>query len=151
MKDRIKEIIDRENLTPTKLAEKLNISRAVISHILNGRNNPSLDVVMSILNEMPYINTDWLISGSGQMYKDGMEPENASTDSDLFVNAAGNMNEGQAGYEIGSAEQAEKLSESLNLFGNEGAMPSKAYARKISQIIIYYDDNTFESFVINKK
>lgn len=151
MKDRIKEIIDRENLTPTKLAEKLNISRAVISHILNGRNNPSLDVVMSILNEMPYINTDWLISGSGQMYKDGMEPENTSTDSGLFVNVAGNMNEGQAGYEIGSAEQAEKLSESLNLFGNEGAMPSKAPARKISQIIIYYDDNTFESFVINKK
>ena len=70
MRDRIKTIIEREDLTPTKLAEKLNISRAVISHILNGRNNPSLDVVTSILTEMPYISSDWLLSGEGEMYRE---------------------------------------------------------------------------------
>ncbi len=45
MKDRIKLIMEKENLTPAKFADKLQINRAIISHILNGRNNPSLDVV----------------------------------------------------------------------------------------------------------
>ena len=52
MKDRIKLIMEKENLTPAKFADKLQINRAIISHILNGRNNPSLDVVSKILNEL---------------------------------------------------------------------------------------------------
>ena len=55
MKDRIKEIMDNEDLSPAKFADRLQINRAVISHILNGRNNPSLDVVLKILSEMDYI------------------------------------------------------------------------------------------------
>ena len=63
MKDRIKKIMDNENLTPAKFADKLQINRAVVSHILTGRNNPSLDVVTKILSEMNYLNSDWLLNG----------------------------------------------------------------------------------------
>ena len=69
MRERIRQIMENENLTPAKFADKLQINRANISHILNGRNNPSLDVVARILSEMPYINSEWLINGTGEMYK----------------------------------------------------------------------------------
>ena len=55
MKDRIRLIMEKENLTPAKFADRLEINRAVISHILNGRNNPSLDVVTKILELMDFI------------------------------------------------------------------------------------------------
>jgi transcriptional regulator with XRE-family HTH domain len=61
MRERIRQIMEHENLTPAKFADKLQISRAVISHILNGRNNPSLDVVTKILTQMDYINPEWLL------------------------------------------------------------------------------------------
>lgn len=69
MKDRIKLIMDNEHLTPSAFADKLQLGRAVISHILNGRNNPSLDVVSRILSKMDYIDSDWLLTGNGKMYK----------------------------------------------------------------------------------
>ena len=65
MKERIKEIMDNENLSPSKFADQLQINRAVISHILNGRNNPTLDVVTKILSEMNSINSDWFLNGTG--------------------------------------------------------------------------------------
>ena len=58
MKDRIRLIMEKENLTPARFADSLDINRAVISHILNGRNNPSLDVVTKILEVMDYINPE---------------------------------------------------------------------------------------------
>lgn len=69
MRERIRQIMENENLTPAKFADKLQINRANISHILNGRNNPSLDVVARILSEMPYINSEWLINGTGRCIK----------------------------------------------------------------------------------
>ena len=69
MKDRIKQIMETENMTPARFADTLQIGRAVISHILNGRNNPSLDVITRILSKMPEINSDWLLTGAGTMFK----------------------------------------------------------------------------------
>ena len=91
MKDRIKEIMDNENLTPAKFADQLQINRAVVSHILNGRNNPSLDVVTKILSEMNYINSDWLLSGTGSMYKDGYAAPEGENERSLFDVAATNV------------------------------------------------------------
>ena len=87
MKDRIKEIMDNEDLTPAKFADRLQINRAVISHILNGRNNPSLDVVLKILSEMDYINSEWLLNGIGLMYKDGYSPQSQNEKGLFNVNA----------------------------------------------------------------
>ena len=74
MKDRIK-IMEIEHLSPAQFADRLQINRAVISHILNGRNNPSLDVVTKILGEMNYINPEWLLNGNGSIYKEGIDPD----------------------------------------------------------------------------
>ena len=46
---RITQIMEREGLTPSKFAEAIGIQRSAMSHILNGRNNVSLDVLIKIL------------------------------------------------------------------------------------------------------
>lgn len=69
MKERIEELINKEQLTPSKLADLVGVQRSSISHILSGRNKPSLDFVQKILLQFKNINSDWLLFGKGEMYK----------------------------------------------------------------------------------
>jgi len=69
MKDRIKKVIDHEQLTSSKFADIINVQRSSISHILSGRNNPSLEVVQKILTSFSTLNSEWLLFGRGAMYK----------------------------------------------------------------------------------
>ncbi len=69
MLDRILKIMDYNKFTPSEFADALEIDRSRLSHILNGRNNPSLEIVMKILEKFPEINSDWLLFGSGNMLK----------------------------------------------------------------------------------
>ncbi len=70
MISRINLILKTKNLTPAQLAEQVGVQRSNISHLLSGRNNPSLDFVQKILIRFPDINSDWLLFGKGAMYKD---------------------------------------------------------------------------------
>lgn len=69
MKDRIQEILNSENLTRKSFAEMIKIQASAITHIINGRNKPSMDVVQNILTAFPKISPEWLIMGTGNMYK----------------------------------------------------------------------------------
>ncbi len=146
MKDRIKLIMDKENLTPAKFADRLDINRAIISHILNGRNNPSLDVVTKILTEMNYINPQWLITGVGNMYKEGFSDDFIPKEPDLFtqtsINAAGSTSVEEKSKEISSTSSLNDH----NVVEEERFSPVKSADKKITQIIIYFNDNTFEIF-----
>ncbi len=83
MKDRIKKIQEYSGLSLGVFASRTGIKSASLSHILNGRNNPSLDVVMKIHDTFPEISYDWLIYGRGPMLNGGnVEPvENKPVDS----------------------------------------------------------------------
>ena len=67
MKDRIAHIMRAKNLKASDLAELLGIKPSGISHILSGRNQPSLDFVKKIKETFPEYNLDWIIFGKGPM------------------------------------------------------------------------------------
>ncbi|MCB2209181.1 MAG: helix-turn-helix domain-containing protein [Bacteroidetes bacterium] len=67
MLNRIKQIIDKEKLSSTQFASEIGVQRSALSHVLSGRNNPSLDFMMKIKNRYPDINLDWLLLGKGKM------------------------------------------------------------------------------------
>lgn len=69
MIERINKIIEANNMSTTQFADTINIQRPSMSHIIAGRNNPSLDFVTKVLKAFPNINPDWLIFGSGEMYR----------------------------------------------------------------------------------
>ena len=52
-------------LTPSQLAEKTGIQRASVSHILSGRNKPSLEVMQKIYEAFPELDLKWLMTGVG--------------------------------------------------------------------------------------
>ncbi len=68
MKDRIALLIKAKNFTSAQFADEVGVQKSGISHILSGRNNPSLDFVQKILQRFPEISMDWLILGKGPMF-----------------------------------------------------------------------------------
>jgi len=70
MKDRILEFLRAENKSSAQMAEEIGVQPSGISHIVSGRNNPSLDFVLKMLDRYKYISVEWLLFGRGEMYKD---------------------------------------------------------------------------------
>lgn len=67
MVERIRTLLESRQLTPTQFADSIGIARPIVSHILSGRNKPSLEVVQRILAAMPDLSMPWLLNGTGPM------------------------------------------------------------------------------------
>ena len=69
MTDRIQFILKSMNLSPSQFADEISVQRSSLSHILSGRNKPSLDFVSKVLTSYPDISSDWLLFGTGTMMR----------------------------------------------------------------------------------
>lgn len=65
MRDRIKQIIEREGMSQSQFADYIGVNRPTLSHVIAGRNNPSIEIIMKIHQKFPKINILWLLDGIG--------------------------------------------------------------------------------------
>ncbi|WP_400190646.1 helix-turn-helix domain-containing protein [Hymenobacter sp. B81] len=68
MVDRIRELLQARHLSPTQFADTIGVARPVVSHILSGRNKPSLEVVQKVLAAFPDLSMPWLLTGRGSIW-----------------------------------------------------------------------------------
>ena len=144
MKDRIEAIMKREHMTPSSFAESIEIQRSTLTHILRGRNNPSLDVVMKIHQRFKYVNLDWLLYGNGNMI-------NQEKTSDDLQRSLFDENEEIKPIPQDDLEYRKEMP--LKTAESTYKEPVKEEIRyiekpprKITEIRIFFDDNTFEIF-----
>ena len=62
---RLQKILDFYGVNATLFSEKIAFNRSTISHLLSGRNKPSLDFVMKVLQSYPEVDLYWLLYGKG--------------------------------------------------------------------------------------
>jgi len=148
MKDRIQRIIEDKNLTPSTFADEVDLSRAVVSHILHGRNKLSLDNIQKIMKRYPEINPLWLISGSGQMYSEGAD---VSKTPSLFDETEEFTGDGGENIEYPKENTLRMQQNDLNKRDNQRIETKKAPTVKVNKIAIFYSDNTYEEFVPSPK
>ncbi|MCX6301580.1 MAG: helix-turn-helix transcriptional regulator [Bacteroidia bacterium] len=137
MKTRIIEFLKSENKTSAQLAEEIGVQPSGISHILSGRNKPSLDFVIKMLEKYPFLSTDWLLFGKGDMYK---EPSMQT----LFNESVKSDN---------SVEITEK--QDIRDYGNEKSednpkdfeLKGKRRATRVQKIVWFFSDNCFREFI----
>lgn len=160
MKERIIKIMEEREMSPSVFADKLNIGRAVLSHILTGRNKASIDVVMRILETFDDVNSDWLLFGKGEMHKKDSTPINdtlstpsESTNKEYPSNLFDELNkskeeESKVYTEDKTAPIDTLISEDNIVYDTKPIQNTvvKTVAKDISKIIIYYSDNTFQAF-----
>ncbi|CAK7014197.1 MAG: hypothetical protein PARBA_00586 [Parabacteroides sp.] len=145
MRERIKMVMDREGLTPAKFAEEIGIQRSAMSHIMNGRNNPSLDVLVKILERFTYVDSDWLLFGKGNMIRNLIQNE-----PDLFTNTPINPPEVQVVPENRKEIRVETPVNCIKQPVIERIIQEEKPSRNVSKIMIFYSDNTFDTFVPEK-
>lgn len=61
--ERVKKIMEDNGLSSSQMADKIGVQRSAISHILSGRNKPSLDFVIKVLEAFENVSSDWLLQG----------------------------------------------------------------------------------------
>lgn len=150
IKDRISLIMENEDMKPGAFAESIGVQQSTLSHILNGRNKPSLDVVMKVHQKYSYVNLEWLLYGIGEMH---MEKKAASA-GDFFPSLFDQN-------EINAASGADQLKYRRETALEKPENPTKETViqeikyvekppRKITEIRIFFDDNTYEIFKAEK-
>lgn len=146
IKDRLVRIISSEGLTSAAFADTIGVQRSSISHILSGRNKPSLDFLQKIVTKFGKYNAEWLINGTGNIYK---QPKQ----SNIFDNpdvVDSNDNE--------SLPNKVAESKPINIPEPEKDIIPKSQdtkqiipdilskEKKIKRIIVIYNDDTFKDY-----
>ena len=145
MKERIIKIMECERMGQAQFASAIGIQRAAMSHIISGRNNPSLDVMTKILHRYPQINPDWLLLGKGEMLRDStpaMEPADniAKNPPQIQVVPEGHQ-------ELPFHESRKELENSEKTW----AVSVEKSSKTVSKIMVFYSDNTYDTFVPEKQ
>lgn len=142
MKGRILEFLKAENKSSAQFAEEIGVQPSGVSHILSGRNNPSLDFIMKLLDRYKYVSVEWLLFGKGTMYKDGRMQ--SLFDQDMTVEKSNEKERSDK-----NVTEKGKISENLKNF-DETNLPVEQRPLNVARIVWFYEDNSFEEFYPRK-
>ena len=171
MKERILLLIKAKNLTAAQFADEIGVQKSGISHIISGRNNPSLDFVQKILLRFPEVNMEWLIMDKGPMFS-GDSARQTPPGTTLFPLHADNIHEpdlfspeispafepktdktlnesgvNSAVEEIEKPEKEKKIESEISEFNAK--FPAKVHeptagnSKMIEKVLFFYSDKTF--------
>ncbi len=138
MKTRILEFLKAENKSSAQFAEEIGVQPSSISHIISGRNNPSLDFVMKMLDKYPSLSTDWLLFGKGQMYRDPQL-------NDLFRSDTNDLNYYNP---VSDKEKSGLLAvEPLKTSDTQKEQNDESGSDKTKRIIFFFGNGTFKEYL----
>ena len=148
------DLMKHEGLKPSQLAEMLGINPAGISHILKDRNKPSFDLLQKILRRFPQLNPDWLLLDSTQMYRD--EYADVPKPSASMVAPQLPIDEGLFGSpEIETAApkaaRPEPEDSDISAQSTVAQFLVNRTGANVQRVVLFYDDQTFESFSPTKR
>ncbi len=76
---RLKKVMEYHHLTASLFADKIDVQRSSISHIISGRNKPSLDFILKVTNTFKDVDIYWLLNGKGTFPKEIVEKQTETT------------------------------------------------------------------------
>ena len=125
-REKIVKIMESEGMSSKQFADEIGIQAGTISNIVNGRNNPSLEVMQKVLNRFRTISSDWLVLNIGTMYR----PNGAIVEQQALFDIKPLETEGVPVQPVVEAKKEQ---------------PQNVTAPKvIEKIVIFYTDGTFE-------
>lgn len=148
IKDRIKMIMEQEQMTAAAFAESIGVAQATISHTLGDRNKyPSTDFIMRLHEKYNHISLDWLLTGKGSMTEKGENAIQKEPNYPLFAsenpkNAVNGTSAPENRREIASESTPNNPKEIVK----QEIIYKERPPRKITEIRIFFDDNTYETF-----
>ena len=114
MKDQLEFLMNYYKLTPARFAEKIGVQRSSISHIISGRNKPSYDFILKLLETFDEIDAEWLLLKKGNALKTQKTP-NQIPPKGLFNTNIGNIVKSEPAIEYKSKQTKEAKKEKMGI------------------------------------
>lgn len=127
---RLQKILDYYSISATTFSEKIDFNRSTISHLLSGRNKPSLEFVMKVLHEFPEVELYWLLNGTGSF------PSSKSSLPDNHLKTPDTI----------STTAKSKHTKILDSEHTPTAYSPSEFDNTIERIVIFYKDGSFKSY-----
>ena len=145
---RLEIILDYYSLNASSFADKIGVQRSSMSHLLSGRNKPSLDFVLKILDVFPDVDLYWILNGKGSFPKNEEEIVNSKTENNVEtekpsapISPNENLIPKDLFSEMNKTEFPEKRmaqDKNPNLNSEEG---------EIEKIVFFYKNGTFKVYI----
>ena len=141
MIDRLSHIIDEYNLTASQFADEIGVQRSSVSHVLSGRNKPSLDFITKVILRYPEINAEWLLTGKGSFRTDQQTSISDEAEPGVGPGSGEERNDthgfGARSRDAGPAVSPQK----------ETGRRRTPSGKDLSRIIFFYADGSFEEYL----
>lgn len=146
IKDRLSHIIRAKNLTATQFAEMMQIQPSNVSHLLSGRNKPSLDFLIKLKDIFPEYSFDWIILGKKPITINERGGSVVAKD-DLFkpMEMFDAVEE-----EYQNRTDSVVVESAIDAIMPKSTVEDSESSKSIKQIIYVYEDRTFEIYNIRK-
>lgn len=162
MKDRIKQIMESLKMTQSEFASYVGLAPATLSSIFNGRTRPTLNVVEVLKKKIPNINIDWLLLGTGDMYFSSPTPSEGVASQEHqgsqeryqvqnpMLDFDQNPDSTPQNGPLVTSNSNSVRSTRLDLVREEVKSLDKPQ-RRVLEIRVFYDDQTWETFIPSRK
>ena len=140
IKDRLAHIIRAKNLTATQFAEMMQIQPSNVSHLLSGRNQPSLDFLIKLKDVFPEYSFDWIILGKKPITvseRSQIAKDDVLQTVDLFHTI-----ETSSVDDDGLIDMVEENKSNTM----DDKMDKPVHSKKVTQIVYIYEDHTFDIY-----
>ena len=139
--------MEEQHMSQQVFADFIGLSPATLSSIFNGRTRPTLNIVEAIKNKIPTISTDWLLMGVGDMYISPSTGDSTSSDTSQQSSMEPMIDFDQpvlnpSRTPISQGVHNTPLDNNAQIMKIVDKEP-----RKVTEIRVYYDDQTYETFV----
>jgi len=132
---RLQKLLSFYELSASGLATKIGVQRSSISHIVSGRNKPSLDFIIKLLETFDEVSFDWIINGNGSFPKSNSPTPISKPTENLF-------SEKEKKSQIPSEE---KKNPEMGI-ENKPVFPISNSNKELDKIILLYKDGSFDSY-----
>ncbi len=145
--------MDHYQMKPAQFSDAIGMQRSALSHVLSGRNKPSLDFVLRIKKRFPEIRLDWLLLGKGEMFvSDSVEKEDSVEKQPSFSFQESEFrNEAEKTGNLGNSPPATQEKPGGREDVQDQAVQFATLADQAERIVIFYPDQTFRDYRPRKK
>ena len=147
---RLEIILDYYSLNASSFADKIGVQRSSLSHLLSGRNKPSLDFILKILDVFPDVDLYWILNGKGTFPKSELKSDPIVAAPTPIINNQMATNQIEKTADLFSEELTnkknpteEKLATNFLNTQNSGLQKNNS---EIDRIVIFYTNGTFKTY-----
>jgi transcriptional regulator with XRE-family HTH domain len=144
---RLELILEYYGLNASAFADKIGVQRSSLSHLLSGRNKPSLDFILKILEVFPDVDLYWILNGKGSFPKKIAEvnPIDATQNTSPTSTPILNKQETNDLFSVTAATVPSNSTATAKTIVNE-KITIPTTSNEIDKIVIFYKNGTFKDY-----